>query len=112
MPGKFAQEPDCPDLVAQTVKDIYGKYRLRRAVRTRCINRFANAEPCNVVPIRAGFECLTLRCTSCGLGFDAQTTPILKGRCSGLARYRASVAEVRSESSEGKRPLFSSPNSH
>ena len=35
-----------------------------------------NAEPIatvqNVVPIRAGFEYLTLRCTSCGLVYDAQ----------------------------------------
>jgi hypothetical protein len=60
----------------------YGTHWLRRAVRTRCVHRFAwasalpkcQARPTvqSVVPIRAGFEYLTLRCTSCGLVYDGQ----------------------------------------
>ena len=40
--------------------------------RQRCPKCRALATVQNVVPIRAGFEYLTLRCTSCGLVFDAQ----------------------------------------
>ena len=40
--------------------------------RQRCPKCRALANVQNVVPIRAGFEYLTLRCTSCGLVFDAQ----------------------------------------
>jgi transcription elongation factor Elf1 len=40
--------------------------------RQRCPKCRALATVQNVAPIRAGFEYLTLRCTSCGLVFDAQ----------------------------------------
>ena len=40
--------------------------------RQRCPKCRAVAAVQNVVPIRAGFEYLTLRCISCGLVFDAQ----------------------------------------
>src|SRR6476619_2081863 len=40
--------------------------------RQRCPKCRALATVQNVVPIRAGFEYLTLRCTSCGLVFGAQ----------------------------------------
>jgi phage FluMu protein Com len=40
--------------------------------RQRCPKCRALATVQNVALIRAGFEYLTLRCTSCGLVFDAQ----------------------------------------
>jgi hypothetical protein len=40
--------------------------------RPRCPKCQARPTVQSVVPIRAGFEYLTLRCTSCGLVFDAQ----------------------------------------
>jgi uncharacterized Zn finger protein len=40
--------------------------------RQRCPKCRALATVQNIVPIRAGFEYLTLRCTTCGLVFGAQ----------------------------------------
>ena len=81
--GPLLKEPNCPDPVAQTVEDIlweiigYGVPSEPVAStaslgRQRCPKCRALATVQNVVPIRAGFEYLTLRCTSCGLVFGAQ----------------------------------------
>jgi rubredoxin len=40
--------------------------------RPRCPKCRARPTVQSVVPIRSGFEYLTLRCTSCGLVYDAQ----------------------------------------
>jgi rubredoxin len=40
--------------------------------RPRCPKCQARPTVQSVVPIRAGFEYLTLRCTSCGLVYDGQ----------------------------------------
>jgi len=47
--------------------------------RPRCPKCRARPTIQNVVSIRSGFEYLTLRCTSCGLVYDAQvhTDPVM-----------------------------------
>jgi hypothetical protein len=47
--------------------------------RPRCPKCRAHPTVQNVVPIRSGFEYLTLRCTSCGLVYDAQVPTDLLG---------------------------------
>jgi rubredoxin len=57
--------------------------------RPRCPKCQARPTVQSVVPIRAGFEYLTLRCTSCGLVFDAQVhTDPLKSDAPGLDHLR------------------------
>jgi hypothetical protein len=112
-----------PIQLSRRWRTSYGRYRLWRAARTCCINRFAwaSALPQMPSPCDRPEHCPNsrrvrvpdtqmhdlrprLRCSNPRRSSEVE--------CSGLGRHRASAAEVRPESSEGKQSLFWSPNGH